>query len=203
LKIQPELDKITRAYPLVGTFPLPELLRFTGEMKLSGLAVMRDNERAIYLAVIAGEPEGAVYADENGELYGDKAIVRLTGKEQYALHDTGEDLARALVMGCRIFEKSHLKMNLSSTIPEFGRRSDGIGVLVLTVSHNAEPQNGYRVSVRKDGRIVGSDVTTEDGSVRFRLMYGEYDCIVQDRAGSIFPSRVIFDESHAVQTLAV
>lgn len=203
MKIRPELDKMIRASPDLGTFFLPELLRLSGERQISGLAIAKDNERVFYLAVINGEPEGAVYADENGELYGDKAIVRLTGKERYSLHDTGEDLTRALVMGCRIFEKSHLNMNLTATIPEFGRKPDGIGILVLTVSHEGEPRNGYRVSVRKDGRIVGSDVTTLDGSVRFRLMYGEYDCIVQDRAGSVLSSRIIFDDSHSVHTVAV
>ena len=71
--------------------------------------------------------------------------------------------------------------SITDVLPEIGRKSQGMGVLSLAVQRDREPQNGLRVSIRSDGEIVGSDITTGDGSVGFRVLYGEYDCIVQDR----------------------
>lgn len=203
MKIQDQLDQIIGASPHVGMFPLPELLRVAGAGRVNGLAVAKEGEHVFYLAVLAGEPEGAVYADEKGELYGDNAVVQLTGREQFLVSDVRPDLVDAVVMGCRIFDKSHIRKNLTAGIPEIGRKAEGIGVLTLTVKHDREPRNGVRVSIRKDGRIVGSDITTDDGSVRFRLMHGSYECIVQDRSSNIFSSRITFDDSSAVLTIAV
>jgi hypothetical protein len=203
LKIQAQLDQIVSTSPFLGTFPLPELLRIAGSGQVTGLAVAKDGERVFYLAVLAGEPEGAVYADEKGELYGDKAVVHLTGREQFAVSEVSPDLVKAVVMGCRLFEKSHIHKSLSAGIPEFGKKAEGMGVLTLSVKHDGEPRNGIRVSIRKDGQIVGSDVTTGNGTVSFRLVHGNYDCIVQERAGAIIPTRITFDDSHAVLTVIV
>nr|WP_320161552.1 hypothetical protein [uncultured Methanoregula sp.] len=203
MKIQNQLDQLISGSPNLGTFPLPELLRIAGAGLVNGLAVAKNGEQAFYLAVLAGEPEGAVFADENGELYGDKAVVHLTGREQFRVSEVSPDLVNAVVMGCRIFEKSHIRQTMTTVIPEIGRKAEGIGVLTLTVKHEEKPQNGVRVSIRQDGRVMGSDVTTDDGSVRFRLAYGHYDCIVQDRSGNIFSSHITFDDSHAVLLLAV
>ncbi|HEX3001675.1 MAG TPA: hypothetical protein VHN82_04820, partial [Methanoregula sp.] len=92
---------------------------------------------------------------------------------------------QALVMGCRIFEKTRIRQGLTRKIPEIGRKSEGIGHLTISVTRNGEPQKGIRISLRKDGKIVGSDFTSGEGSAGFRLMHGEYDCIVQDRSQNI------------------
>ena len=78
----------------------------------------------------------------------------------------------------------------------FHRPGGGIGVLSLTVKREGDPQNGVRVSIRKDGRILGSDITTSDGTVRFRIAFGVYDCIVQDKAQMVTKYRIEFDASH-------
>lgn len=203
MKIQDQLDQIIGVSPDRGTFPLPELLRVAGAGRVNGLAVAKDGAHVFYLAILAGEPEGAVYADEKGELYGDNAVVHLTGREQFSVRDVSPDLVDAVVMGCRIFEKSHIRKNMSAAIPEIGKKAEGIGILTLMVKHDREPQNGVRVSIRKDGRIVGSDVTTDNGSVSFRLMHGNYDCILQDRSHNIVTSRITFDDTCSTLTLAV
>jgi len=203
LNIQDHLDQIAGVSPDRGTFLLPELLRVAGAGQLNGLAVAKDGAQVFYLALLAGEPEGAVYADEKGELYGDNAVVHLSGREQFSLREVRPDIVDAVVMGCRIFEKSHIRKSLSTGIPEIGKKAGGIGILTLTVKHDREPRNGVRVSIRKDGRVVCSDITTDDGSVRFRLMHGNYDCILQDRSHNIFTSSITFDDSCAMLTLAV
>jgi hypothetical protein len=53
-----------------------------------------------------------------------------------------------------------------------------------------------RVSIRKDGKIVGSDTTTGNGEVSFRVMYGNYTCLVQDRSQTVTHFQITFDESH-------
>lgn len=196
MKIQPQLDQMIRGSPVLGTYPLPELLRVAGAGRVSGIAVAKEGEQAFYLAILAGEPEGAVFADERGERYGDNAVVHLTGQEQFVVSVVTSDLVTALVMGCRIFEKTHLQMRLVQDLPEIGRRPGGVGVLSLTVIQDDEPRDGYRISIRKDGQVVASDVTTGGGNVRFRLVHGNYDCIVQDRHGAVFSSRITFDEAH-------
>jgi hypothetical protein len=39
-------------------------------------------------------------------------------------------------------------------------------------------------------------VTTEDGSVGFKVLYGDYDCIVQDRNQQITSFRIKFNETN-------
>ena len=98
-------------------------------------------------------------------------------------------------MGCRIFEKARVKQGLTHAIPEIGRKSEGIGHLTLRVLHDGKPQKGIRVSIRKDGKIVGSDFTSEDGSAGFRLMYGDYDGIVQGRDQQVRSFSLPFHET--------
>ena len=182
MRIQDLIENILKGSPYLGTFTLPDLIRVAGDGGVSGLAVAKEADYELYLALIEGEPEGAIYIDRKGELYGDKALMRITGQEKFGLSDVKPDVVDAIVMGCRIFEKTHLGKSITYALPEIGKKSSGIGLLSLTVIRDREPQNGLRVSIRKDGQIVGSDITTQDGSAGFRVMYGGYDCIVQDRS---------------------
>ena len=203
MKIQDTIDTILKGSQPLGTFPLPELLRFATKGSVNGIAVSRENEKQQYLAILAGEAEGAIFIDEKGTLYGDKAVMLITGVESFTLHDVNPELVDAVVAGCRIFEKAHLKKGNSYEIPEFGKKSAGLGIFTLTIQRNDEPQNGVRVSIRKEGKIVGSDVTTQDGSVGFKLMHGKYDVIVQDRSQQLTTFHVHFEESSSHKLLQI
>ena len=203
MKIQDTIDTILKGSQPLGTFPLPELLRFATKGSVNGIAVSKENEKQQYLAILAGEAEGAIFIDEKGTLYGDKAVMLITGVESFTLHDVNPELVDAVVAGCRIFEKAHLKKGNSYEIPEFGKKSAGLGIFTLTIQRNDEPQNGVRVSIRKEGKIVGSDVTTQDGSVGFKLMHGKYDVIVQDRSQQLTTFHVHFEESSSHKLLQI
>jgi len=201
MKIQDMIDTILKESQSLGTFSLPELFRFAAKGNVNGIAVSRKDETQQYLAILAGEAEGAIFIDEKGTLYGDKAVMLITGVGSFTLYDVNPELVEAVVAGCRIFEKAHLKKADSYDIPEFGRKSAGIGVFTLVIQRNNEPQNGVRVSLRKEGKVVGSDVTTRDGSVGFKLVHGKYDVIVQDRNQNLTTFHVRFEESGPVKTL--
>ena len=201
MKIQDMFDIILTGSSPLGTFPLPELLRFATKGSVNGIAASKENEKQQYLAILAGEAEGAIFIDEKGTLYGDKAVMLITGVESFTLHDVNPELVDAVVAGCRIFEKAHLKKGNSYEIPEFGKKSAVLGIFTLTIQRNDEPQNGVRVSIRKEGKIVGSDITTQDGSVGFKLMHGKYDVIVQDRNQQLTTFHVEFEESSSHKIL--
>jgi hypothetical protein len=196
MKIKDLIENILKGSQYLGTFNLPELFSFAKSGSVSGIAVAKEGGKELYLALISGEPEGAIYIDEKGELYGDKAVMMITGHEKFVLCEVKPDIVEAVVMGCRIFEKSHLRKSINYVLPEIGRKSEGMGVLTLVVQRDREPQNGVRVSIRREGKIVGSDVTTEDGSVGFKVLYGDYDCIVQDRNQMITSFQIKFKEAN-------
>lgn len=201
MKIQDMIDTVLKGSQPLGTFPLQELMRFAVKGRINGIAASKENEKQLYFAILAGEPEGAIFMDEKGILYGDKAVMLFTGRESFTLYDVNPELVEAVVVGCRIFEKSHLKKGNIYEIPEFGKKSAGLGVYTITILRYDEPQNGVRVSIRNDGQIVGSDVTTQDGSVGFKLTHGKYEVIVQDRNQQLSTFYVQFEESSAQKTL--
>jgi hypothetical protein len=196
MKIQDLIENILKGSQYLGTFTLPELLSFTKAGSVNGIAVAKESGKEFYLAIINGEPEGAIYIDGKGELYGDKAVMLITGHEKFVLCEVKPDIVDAVVMGCRIFEKTHLMTRINYVIPEIGKKSQGIGLLTLVIQRGREPQNGVRVSIRRDGKVVGSDIATEDGSVGFRVLYGDYDCIVQDRNQQIVGFHIKFSEAN-------
>ena len=195
------IDKILTGSQPLGTFPLPELFRFATKGNVNGIAVSTENEKQQYLAILAGEPEGAIFLDEKGTLYGDKAVMLITGTESFTLYDVNPELVEAVVAGSRIFEKAHLKKGNRYELPEFGKKNAGLGVYTLTIQRDDEPQNGVRVSIRKEGKVVGSDVTTQDGSVGFKLTHGKYDVVVQDRNQKLTTFHVLFEESSSRRIL--
>jgi hypothetical protein len=180
-----------------------ELMQYASARSINGIAIAKGDGRNLYLALIAGEAEGAIYIDEKGVLFGDKAILMIQQKEKYVLTENTPDVVEELVMGSRIFDKNRLKKSISSNIPEIGGPGGGIGVLSITVKREGVPQNGVRVSIRKDGRILGSDITTSDGTVRFRIAFGVYDCIVQDKAQMVTKYRIEFDATHSSVPLSM
>ncbi len=203
MKIQELIGTLLAGSTRLGTFTLPELVRFTQSKRINGIAVATRNDREFDLVILDGDPEGAILIEEKGILYGDKAVMLLSGTEKFELYDVKRDLVEAVAMGCRIMEKGHICKSSMDLIPEIGKKSDGLGVLSITVQRNSEAQNGVRVSIRKDMQMICSDITTQNGSVNFKLLYGKYDCIVQDRAMMISTFHIIFDLGHSRITLEI
>jgi hypothetical protein len=196
MKVKDMIETLIKDSPTLGTFPAHELFKFVRTGNVNGIAVAHGDEKDLFLAIINGDPEGAIYVDDKGELFGDNAVMRINGQEQFTLFEVKKDFVDAVAMGCRVFDKSHLRTNSSAEIPEFGMKSAGIGNVTLVIQRENVPQNGIRVSIRKDGKIVGSDITTQDGSVGFRVMYGNYDCVLQDRNQVISTCRIKIDDAH-------
>ncbi len=201
MKISEMMETLLKNSPELGTFTVTELVSYARLHKVDGVAESHGDEKDLYIAFIGGEPEGAIYIDSKGELFGDNAVMLLSGEEKFTLHGVQKEFIDSVVMGCRIFKKSRLETKTSVEMPEFGMKSTGIGNLTLIVTQGNVPQNGIRVSIRKDGQIVGSDVTTSDGSVGFRVMHGNYDCVLQDRNQMITTRRIKFDAANSEITL--
>jgi hypothetical protein len=189
------LENIVKGSKYIGIFTLHDLFDVTSSQRSNGIAVAKENEREYYLAFINGDAEGAIYIDDKGSLYSDKAVLMISGHETFEFYDVKPDIIDAVVMGSRIFEKMHLKKSLPSLIPEIGKKSEGLGVLTLTIQKGDIPQNGFTVSIRSEGKILGSDITTDDGTASFKLQHGKYTCIVMDRAQNMTTFYVSFDES--------
>ena len=196
IKISNQIETILAGSTCTCNLALDEMLKFTSTQKFNGIAVAKDDERAFYLAFLSGEPEGVVYVDERETFYGDKAAKLLPDGITFVLHALTAEIVAWFVMGCRLFEKSLIKTHAVNQIPRIGMTSTGIGVLTLTLMHGNAPWNGVRVSIRKDGLIMGSDITTDTGSCGFRLMYGDYTCIVEDRLHSVKLFDIRFDRTH-------
>jgi hypothetical protein len=197
MKIDELLEKIQKGSQYLGTYDLLELMQYASAHGINGIAIAKGDGRNLYLALIAGEAEGAIYIDEKGVLFGDKAVLMIQQKEKFVLTENTPDVVEELVMGSRIFDKNRLKKSISYNIPEIGGPGGGMGVLSITVKREGVAQNGVRVSIRKDGRILGSDITSSDGTVRFRIAFGVYDCIVQDKAQMVTKYRIEFDATHS------
>ena len=60
MKIQDMIGAIIKGSQPLGTFPLPELVRFAAKGSVNGIAVSTEHEKEQYLAILAGEPEGAL-----------------------------------------------------------------------------------------------------------------------------------------------
>jgi hypothetical protein len=191
------LENIIRGSKFVNMFTLHDLFQFASSQRSNGLAAAKENEREYYLAFIDGEAEGAIYIDDKGSLYSDKAVLMISGNEKFEFYDVNPDIVDAVVMGSRIFEKTHLKKSVPTLIPEIGKKSEGMGVLTLTIQKDAVPQNGVSVSVRSEGKVLGNDITTEEGTASFKLMYGKYNCIVKDRSQNITTFYITFDDLHS------
>jgi len=196
MKIKEMMETLLKNFPELGTYSVPELIRYARSENLNGLGKASGDEKELYLAFIDGEPEGAIYIDPKGELYGDNAAMLVTGEEQFTLHKVDMEFVDAVVRGCRVFKKSRLRTSPGADIPEFGTKSSGIGNISLIIRQGGSPQSGIRVSLRKDGKIVGSDFTTDDGSVGFRVMHGSYECVLQDRNQMITTRRITFDAAN-------
>lgn len=196
MKVRQMIDTVLSESKELGTFGLPEIFRMTGDKGFFGLAVAHDDDAIGCLAFVRGEPEGAIFSDENGDLFGDKAVILVTRMERFVLYTVKPDITEALVMGCRVFDTTRLRQGLTEVIPEIGIKSEGVGRLTVVLAKEKEPQKGIRLSIRKNGRILGSDFTDGTGSAGFRLMHGDYECIVQDKSQQIRAFALHFRENN-------
>ena len=203
MKIQEIIGTLLAQSTRLGTFTMPELMNFARSRRIDGIAVAVTGDREFDLAILDGEPEGAILIEEKGTVYGDMAVLLLSGTEKFELYAIERDLVDAVVMGCRILEKGHVGKSSMDIIPEFGKKGKSLGVLSVAVRRNGEPQNGVRVSIRKDGQMFSTDVTTQHGTVGFKIPFGTYDCIVQDRTTKINSSQIIFDPDHMQITVEI
>jgi hypothetical protein len=195
------LENIFKGSKYVGGYTLHDLFQYTSLRRTNGIAVAKESNHENYLAFIDGEAEGAIYIDETGSLYSDKAVMMIKGHEKFELYDVKPDVVDAVVMGSRIFEKTHLRKSAPSVIQEIGKKSEGIGVLRLTILKDTVPQNGVNVSIRSQGKILGSDITTNEGDVSFKLTHGKYECIVMNRSQTLTTFFIKFDDSTSKITL--
>jgi len=176
------VGQILRQSEYEGRFALDELLHHSSAHSLTGIGVSREGAHAFFLVLFGGEPDGAILVDEKGTLFGDAAVLHLTGGEVFELSRVTPPIVEALVSRCRIFEKSHLKKNGRLEIPTIGTHiRQRVGVLCLTVRGNGAPLGGAQVSIRKGKLVITSDVTDSGGRVCFRLLNGRYMCVVSDR----------------------
>lgn len=168
-----------------GTFPLPELIRHARSMKQHGIASAtgQDGHRA-FLIFLNGEPEGGIYIDRSGVLYGDKSTLFLKDSHQFTLYPTPPDIATRFITGCRIYDKSHIRAPNTYAIPEISVRK-GIGNITLEIRRDGRPVPGIRITIKSGGKIVGNDISSATGQTGFQLLYGSYTGVVLKENGSL------------------
>ena len=173
-----------------GPFGMNDLKTFVMDEKKSGIAVAVIERGVVYILFVSGEPQGAVEIDKTGMLIGDKAVFLLKGNEMFSFYRAERETVEQWVLTCRIFNKSHLNSNLSPNIPIIERKNEGMGSFAIRVIKDDIPQSGLHVSIRKQGRVLGSDVTTGEGKAYFKVLFGDYDIVVMDREKKIQIFRV-------------
>ncbi|MDD4567388.1 hypothetical protein L21_0339 [Methanoculleus chikugoensis] len=178
------MSEILRQSTSEGHFTLDELLHYSSSNPMTGIGVSEEKGHSFFLFFSEGEPDGAMFVDAKGTLFGDSAVLRLTGEEEFELFTVTAPIVDALVSRCRIFDKSHLKKNGRLDIPTLGTpNQQRIGMLYLIVRDGRMPLAGAHVAIRKGKLVMTSDVTDSKGKVCFRLLNGRYMCVVSDRIG--------------------
>ena len=184
MEIYDLMGEILRQSTSEACFTLDELLRYTGSNPMTGIGVFEKKDDSFFLFFSGGEPDGAMFVDAKGTLFGDSAILRLAGEEEFEFFTVAPSIVDALVSRCRIFDKSHLKKNGRLEIPTVGTATrQRIGMLSLIVRNGRMPLAGAHVAIRKGKLVMTSDVTDSEGKVCFRLLNGRYMCVVSDRIG--------------------
>ena len=164
------MGQILKQSEYEGRFTLDEVLHYSSVHSLTGIGVSGEGAHAFYLVLYGGEPDGAILVDEKGTLFGDAAVLHLTGGETFDLSRVSPPVIEALVSRCRV------------DIPTIGTPiRQRVGILCLTVRGGEEPLGGAHVSIRKGKLVITSDVTDSKGRVCFRLLNGRYMCVVSDR----------------------
>lgn len=172
------VDSLIREAPLEGIYTFSDLLHTVREKKFHGVGLSDANGKKTYILFLEGEPEGAILADNKGELFGNKAIYLIGGEDRFTLFLLNPATIERIIFGCRIYDKSHFTRNYSLKLLEIGKKAEGIGRLIIAVKNAEGPAAGIPIKIRKNGQIVGSDVTNQQGFVSFRLFYGLYEVLL-------------------------
>lgn len=178
------VDEILKQSRYEGCFTPGELLHHSRTHSLTGIGISRDRTHTFLLVFFRGEPDGAMFIDEKGALFGDPAVLRMIDGGEFELYLVAPSIADALISRCRVFEKGRLRRGGRLEIPIVGAHTrQRVGVLHLTVYDGQAPLAGGRVSIRKGKLAITSDVTDSRGRVHFRLLSGRYTCVISDRTG--------------------
>ncbi len=197
------IDEVLSTSAYVASYTYPELMAYAGSHAVNGIGVHDENDRKFYIVFEAGAPEGVIFTDRKGTLFGDKAAILLTGQETFELFEVSQSIVNALASRCRIFDKSHVKKRLDDDLPSFGGIHRSPGILCLTLAREGVPQPGIRVSIKKGRQIIASDITTTDGKVCFKLLNGTYDCTAVDRAQEMYTFMVDFNDRYAESVIEI
>jgi hypothetical protein len=197
------IDEVLSTSAYSGSYSYDELMNHAGSHGMNGIGVHDENDKKFYIVFEDGAPEGVIFTDSKGILFGDKAAILLTGQETFELFEVGKSIVSALTSRCRIFDKSHVKKRLDDDLPSFGGIHRSPGVLCLTLSRNGVPQQGIRVSIKKGRQIIASDITTTDGKVCFKLLNGTYDCMAMDRAQEVYTFMVDFNDRYVESVIEI
>jgi hypothetical protein len=172
------VDDLIREVPPEGIYTYSDLLQTVREKKFHGVGLSETKGKKTYILFLEGEPEGAIVSDSKGELFGNKAIYLIRGEDRFTLFPLNPAMVERIVFGCRIYDKSHFTRSYSLGLPEIGKKAEGIGRLIIAVKNAAGPVADIPVKIRKNGQIVGNDVTNQNGIVSFRLLYGLYEVLI-------------------------
>jgi hypothetical protein len=190
------ITEIIRQSTYIGSFTLDELLRYSTGHNVGGFGISDSGDTTFMLVIADGEPEGALFVDAKGSLFGDKAVYQLKGSEQFRLYSAAVPIIDALVSRCRIYDRSHIKRGALTDIPTITTGTkQRIGVLCLTVVDRQIPVAGIHVSIRKGKLVLATDVTTSNGRVCFKLLNGRYTCVISDKTSDA--TRFVVDFSDA------
>ncbi len=189
--------------PSSGNYPLDHLIRDMCESSRNGIGVSERDRGRFFFLFLNGEPKGAIFVDDRGVLYGDKAVLLLRGSETFSFHDASSDSIERYISVSRIFDESHLQHLFTKTIPCIAKKPEALGVLTLRIVRDGIPQAGFHVSVRKNGMMVGNAVTLDDGVVSFRLFHGAYECALMDEKHQIRKAQIQFDQQDSHLTIEI
>ena len=156
-----------------------------------------------FLIFLKGEPEGGIYIDRSGVLYGDRSVLFLKNSQAFTFYPTEPEIAGRFVTGCRIYDKSHLRVPASNPLPEISSRRKGIGNINIEIMKDGVPAQGIRVTVKSGGKIVGNDVTSMQGHTTFQLLYGMYTGVIHNESGILSSFDFKLEEPEITHTVSI
>ncbi len=175
------LNQVIENSKYEGEFEFKEILNHAKTTGTSGIAVYENVRKKYILIFVKGEANGAILIDENGMLFGDKVLYHLEKSGIYKLYSTSDQISESLVARCRIYDKSHLYPFFSRELPSIGTRNRKImGKLIILIKSGDQYLQGMKVTIKRRKKLIASDFTTTDGSVSFKLLNGNYECIVKN-----------------------
>jgi hypothetical protein len=197
MEIRDLIETIVAQSPLEGKYSFKELTHRAATALMNGVGISRNNPATIMLVFSGGEPRGAIYIDEKGTLYGEKAVYLIQGTEQFEFHRAGSELVESVISRCRVYDGTHLKKCGSLDVPTFGGGTHlRPGVLCLIVNKDEIPQAGLIITVRKDKRVIATEMTSGNGRASFKLLNGHYLCVISDHGVEVARFSIDFHDRY-------